>query len=73
MPRLRVGTDVCTHVQVELYERPVSYGFGGRSRAVSLAVTPSGDGCPRPAGIGRMTGASRTDSSIALPSRATAS
>jgi hypothetical protein len=43
-PRLRVGTDVCTHVEVELYERPVSYGFGGRSRAVSLAVTPSGDG-----------------------------
>jgi hypothetical protein len=43
-PRLHVGTDVCTHVEVELYERPVSYGFGGRSRAVSLAVTPSGDG-----------------------------
>ena len=43
-PRLRVGTDVCTHVEVELYERPVSYGFGGRSRAVSLAVISSGDG-----------------------------
>jgi len=43
-PRLRVGTDRCTHVEVELYERPVSYGFGGRTRAVSMAVTPSGDG-----------------------------
>jgi hypothetical protein len=43
-PRLHVGNDVCTHVEVELYERPVSYGFGGRTRAVSLAVTASGDG-----------------------------
>lgn len=43
-PRLRVGTDVCASVDAELYERPVSYSFLGRNRAVSLAVTPSGDG-----------------------------
>ena len=43
-PRLLVGTDVCTHVRVELYERRVSYGFGGHTRVVSLAVTPSEDG-----------------------------
>ncbi|MEO5664669.1 MAG: hypothetical protein ABIR39_15460 [Nocardioides sp.] len=43
-PRLRVGTDQCTKAQAELYERPVSYSFLGRSRAVSLAVVPDGDG-----------------------------
>ena len=43
-PRLHAGTDRCTQVEVELYERPVSYVFGGRTRAVSLAVTSSGDG-----------------------------
>lgn len=43
-PRLRVGTDQCTKAQSELYERPVSYSFLGRSRAVSLAVVPQRDG-----------------------------
>ena len=44
IPRLRVGTDVCDSVDAELYERPLSYGFGGQRRAVSLAVVPNGDG-----------------------------
>lgn len=43
-PRLRVGTDRCAEVQAELYERPVSYSFSGRNRAVSLTVVPNGDG-----------------------------
>jgi hypothetical protein len=44
LPRLRVGTDRCVSVDTDLYERPVSYFFTGRVRAVVLAVTPSGDG-----------------------------
>jgi hypothetical protein len=43
-PRLHVGTDRCTGVEPELFERPVSYGFHGRSRAVSLAAVPDGNG-----------------------------
>ena len=44
VPRLGVGTDRCTKVQAELYERPVSYSFLGDHRAVTLTVVPSGDG-----------------------------
>jgi hypothetical protein len=44
VPRPHVGTDRCTRVQVEVYERPVGYSFLGRRRAVTLSVVPSGDG-----------------------------
>ena len=43
-PRLPVGRDRCRTVDVDIYERPVSYSFTGRTRVVSLAAVPRGDG-----------------------------
>lgn len=43
-PRLRVGTDTCRNVEPELYNRPLSYSFTGRTRAVSLTAVPRADG-----------------------------